>query len=74
MRGTSAASRRSFFSLKGSGDFICSGKLYWPNTLLKPLARPARRTPQRSPSTHDMSRSLLRLAAYRITAKIYKEQ
>src|SRR6266478_4441374 len=49
MRGTSAASRRSFFSLKGRGDFICSGKLYWPNTLLKSLARPARRTPQRSP-------------------------
>jgi len=40
-----------------------SGKLYWPNTLLKSLARPARQAPQRSPFTQNMSRSLLRLAA-----------
>lgn len=40
-----------------------SGKLYWPNTLLKSLARPARQAPQRSPSTQNMPLSLLRLAA-----------
>ena len=40
-----------------------SGKLYWPNSLLKSRADPARKTSQRSPSTQNMPRSLLRLAA-----------
>jgi L-asparaginase / beta-aspartyl-peptidase len=40
-----------------------SGKLYWPNSLLKSRARPARKASQRSPSTQNMPRSLLRLAA-----------